>query len=201
MEHYSRQRILAIVAHPDDETIFFGGTILTHPSCVWKVLCATYTDSSARALEALQAIQCYRDNGINIEIEFLGHEDKHKTPDGGIDVATLDSQLCAFQNWPDVVITHNEKGDYSNNAHISVSRIVRSIFPNAWEILCDDRDLFPVVKRDITWEIKLPLAIQERKREIFLTCYPSQQLLWTRTTYLVEWAFSRSSERFGRIEI
>lgn len=193
-----KQRILAVIAHPDDETIFMGGTILSNPSFIWKIMCATYEEDSPRAQEALKAIRYYRAWGIDIEIMFLGHKDKHKIPDGGIDHVKLSSQLLDYRSWPDIVITHNEKGDYGNNAHISVNQAVMDIFPNAWEILCEEANLFPIVKRDITWEIKLSPVIQERKRQVFVECYPSQQLLWTRTTYLVEWAFNLRSERFGR---
>lgn len=195
-----RQRVLAVIAHPDDETIFMGGTILSNPFSVWRVLCATYEENSTRAQEALKAMRYYQASGIDIEIVFLGHEDKHKTPDGGIDRLKLSSQLLDYRSWPDIVITHNEKGDYGNNAHISVNQEVMRIYPESWEILCEDQNRFPVVKREIVWEIKLSPTVQERKRQIFVECYPSQQLLWTRTTYLVEWAFNLCSERFGRIK-
>lgn len=199
MKHLKKPKILVVVAHPDDETIFMGGTILTYPFSVWRVLCATYGKKSARAQEALRAIRYYRSSGIDIEIDFLDHDDKHKTPNGGIDHSKLTSQLLTYRSWPDIVITHNEEGDYGNNAHIVINRIVKHIFPNAWEIICDDPDLFPVIQYRTVWKVELSAAVQERKREIFLECYPSQQLLWNRTAYLVDWAFSRGVEYFGRM--
>jgi LmbE family N-acetylglucosaminyl deacetylase len=39
MKSKIRKSIAVIVAHPDDETLWAGGTILEHPSNDWFIVC------------------------------------------------------------------------------------------------------------------------------------------------------------------
>ena len=51
MNSKKSKSIAVIVAHPDDETLWAGGTILSHPSNKWFIIClcrASDTDRSVR---------------------------------------------------------------------------------------------------------------------------------------------------------
>lgn len=192
-------RALAVVSHPDDETIFIGGTLLSHPEYHWQILCVTYEQASQRAEEAMAAISCYRADGLQIGIRFLEHVDDNHSESGGIDITRLREQLSEWATWADLVVTHNEEGEYGHAAHRAVHRATKAIFSKSWEIMCNDSLVLPHLARSEYWYCELPHDIMARKRLIFEQAYPSQQLLWSKVPHLVGWAFNRQIEVFGRI--
>lgn len=198
MKSPSQKTALAVVAHPDDETIFLGGTILSYSEYSWRILCATYERNDMRAVESLRAEKYYRASGIQIDFGFLGHRDARKEENGGVDFDQLVNQLRVYASWPDIVISHNELGDYCHKAHIAVFDAVNRVFENPWVIICDGSRDFPIVQRPEYWHIPLTEETRKRKLQIFTECYPSQQHLWHKAAFIVNWAFNRQEEVLGR---
>lgn len=111
-----------IVAHPDDESLF-GGEALTS-SAGWTVICVTNATNDERRREFIAAM-----SSIGANYTILGHVDHLGS---GNFSARLDEQLDALlDEFPyDMVVTHNEWGEYGHPQHRALHRIVRRLVAN-----------------------------------------------------------------------
>jgi LmbE family N-acetylglucosaminyl deacetylase len=100
-------RAAVVVAHPDDETLWCGGTILAHPDWRWTVvsLCrAGDPDRSPRffrALDALGATGSMADLGDGPDHTFLDPDGVRETilsllPEGRVDLVVSHSPLGEY---------------------------------------------------------------------------------------------------------
>lgn len=66
-----------IVAHPDDETIFCGGTMLTYPEWNWNVVCLTWSiGDDPRGTQFQRAMEFYKSLGVKVaSYRCLGKSD------------------------------------------------------------------------------------------------------------------------------
>jgi len=117
-------RGLAMVAHPDDCVIFAYSYIYNHPELTWTIGYLTYTEQDPRGQELADF---WRRRGI--DCVFLGFEDH-----------CHDNEQKQFTKWSeeraervcwqlakdfDLVLTHDEHGDYGHIHHLLVHRAVR----------------------------------------------------------------------------
>ena len=72
-----------IVAHPDDETLWAGGTILTHPGINWVILTLCRKSDPDRAPRFFKAIEQFGAKGLMADL------------DDGPDQKPLESNRCA----------------------------------------------------------------------------------------------------------
>ena len=56
--------VVLIVAHPDDETLWAGGTILSHPSWQWFIICLCRGNDKERAPKFHKALKILKAEGI-----------------------------------------------------------------------------------------------------------------------------------------
>jgi len=56
--------VAVIVAHPDDETLWAGGTILSHPSWKCFILCLCRGSDTERAPKFYKALKILKSEGI-----------------------------------------------------------------------------------------------------------------------------------------
>jgi LmbE family N-acetylglucosaminyl deacetylase len=110
---------IMIVAHPDDESLF-GGEALTSSSG-WTVVCVTNGTNERRRLEFAAAMA-----SIGANYTILGHFDHLAS---GNFSRRLDEQLKELlDEFPyEMVVTHNERGEYGHPQHRAVHRIVRRL--------------------------------------------------------------------------
>jgi LmbE family N-acetylglucosaminyl deacetylase len=104
-----------MVAHPDDCVIFGLGYILAHPEYDWRICYLTYRSNTARGLEISNFW-----SSRAIPVEFLGFSDNKKD----FVLNTLSFNIILARNFilgeiasADVVLTHNEVGDYGHIHH------------------------------------------------------------------------------------
>jgi len=113
---------LLVVAHPDDEVLWFGGTLRLHQDLAWTVASVTYDVDTPRGQDFLAVSAEMRVQGM-----LLGLED---TYGGLLDEVQLEAalrRLLKQRPWR-VVLTHNVQGEYGHPHHRQVSRIVRQIW-------------------------------------------------------------------------
>ncbi len=119
------QKKLMIVAHPDDETIYGGGHLLTGD---YTVVCITCGVVDYRVEEFKEVMNKTGDNYI-----MLGFEDRVNVT-GPIsnwsnqydDIYNTLHDIITSENW-DMIITHNPDGEYGHRHHIMTSEMVTDI--------------------------------------------------------------------------
>ncbi|MEK6482124.1 PIG-L family deacetylase [Catalinimonas sp. 4WD22] len=102
--------VAIIVAHPDDETLWAGGTVLSHPSwdCFIISLCrANDTDRAPRFFQALKVL------GSRGEISDLDDSPILEPLDES-EVQEMILQLLPVQHF-DIIISHNPAGEYTRH--------------------------------------------------------------------------------------
>jgi LmbE family N-acetylglucosaminyl deacetylase len=112
--------VAIIVAHPDDETLWAGGTILNYP--YWKcfIVCLSRVNDPERAPRFYNALKALKSDGV---IGDLNDEPDQK-PLSEIDVEHAIIQLLPFKHY-DLIITHNPTGEYTRHIrHEEISRAV-----------------------------------------------------------------------------
>jgi len=111
---------MAVVAHPDDCIIFGYSFIHAHPTLDWTVCYLTYTADDYRGRE-LKAFWDRR----NIKTKFLGyvddwHDIENKKISFDEESAWIDIQFAIADQ--DIILTHDEAGDYGHLHHVFVNR-------------------------------------------------------------------------------
>ena len=170
---------LLLVAHPDDETIFCGGTLLKNPEWNWNVQCLTWKKGSPRYVQFINAMETYKSHGVNI-VEFGSLEHTDTGQDLTVtDIAAWEESLERKEFKPDIVFTHNTKGEYGHPHHIAVNQIATEIYKNVWEFICPGVLVEPPQPfKDNTNVVALSKEILDIKTEIFNRNYTSELSIW-----------------------
>ena len=114
----------AIVAHPDDETLWGGGTILMHPQYEWTITTLCRASDSERASKFTQAVKKYSAVGQMADM----NDGPEQLPLSKTDVEeTVLSLISKFKF--DLVITHSPFGEYTRHRrHEETGRAVLQLW-------------------------------------------------------------------------
>jgi len=129
--------VAVVVAHPDDETLWAGGTILSHPIWNWFVVCLCRAKDKERAPRFYNALKILKSEGIMGNLDdspILKILDEKKVENTIIDLLP--------QKHFDLIISHNPNGEYTR--HIRHEEIGKAIIIlwHAGKILTDELWIF-----------------------------------------------------------
>jgi LmbE family N-acetylglucosaminyl deacetylase len=134
-------KALVCVAHPDDETIFFGGVIASK-KYDWTAVCVTDANADGLGRERAKQFQAACRKLSVKESIFLQHPDIF---DQRLDVIKLMNdlnQLGKFQQ----VYTHGPLGEYGHKHHQDVSFATYTVFAESAKMFSPAYNIYPHMK-------------------------------------------------------
>lgn len=129
-------RLVAVFAHPDDESRIVGGTLALHATRGWTVglYCATRGEAGDPAM-APEAVAALREQELQAACGTLGIVQLHlgRLPDGGLadlDPGPIVEDVIRFLRMfrPDVVITFGPDGRDGHRDHVAMGHIATAAF-------------------------------------------------------------------------
>ncbi|OGO08244.1 MAG: GlcNAc-PI de-N-acetylase [Chloroflexi bacterium RBG_13_66_10] len=162
-----RHRLLAVLAHPDDETFGIGGTLALYARRGVDVhlICATRGEVGAAPPELLHGfaslaelreseLRCAASLLGLASVTFLDYRDSGMpgSPDNqhpqALAAAPLEEVAARVAHWirrlrPDVVITFDPQGGYRHPDHIAIQRATQAAFFAAGDPGSDPKGLAP----------------------------------------------------------
>jgi LmbE family N-acetylglucosaminyl deacetylase len=112
--------VALIVAHPDDETLWVGGTVLSHPFWRCFIVCLCRGDDTDRAPRFYEALKILKSEGIMGDLD--DGPDQKPLDEKEVEQTILD--LLPPKHY-DLIISHNPSGEYTRHIrHEEVSKAV-----------------------------------------------------------------------------
>jgi LmbE family N-acetylglucosaminyl deacetylase len=152
---------LLVVAHPDDETIFFGGLLMNLRSLPWLVICVTDGNADGRGEERKKEFLAATKLLGAKKAERWDYLDKY--PDR-LPVEQLVSQLQKLPQ-PKEIYTHGPLGEYGHPHHQDVCLAVHRAFGGKVKIHS------PAWNSNIEKVVKLTPAQFKKKTQAYSKIY------------------------------
>ena len=176
-----------IVAHPDDETLWAGGTILSHPewNCFVISICrGTDADRNFRFYNALKILKA---QGVMADLD----DGPEQNP---LDKSELDSTILSLvpERLFDLIITHNPNGEYTRHLrHEEISKAVIHLWfasqinaHTLWTFAYHDggKVFFPKPMNNAPLQEILSEEIWEQKYRLITETYGFEKSSWEAKT-------------------
>lgn len=155
---------LVCVAHPDDETLFFGGLLLRQAAdrLPWVVVCVTFDGDQDRKRQFFEAC---RSLGVERPM-WWEFPDKYEVR---LNLEELRERLrTEFAETPHSVYTHGIVGEYGHPHHQDVSYAVHSVFRGHPRLFAVAYNVLP------EFEIRLSAEEFAKKGQILTKVYSSE---------------------------
>lgn len=194
MAEIKSKTVAVIVAHPDDETLWAGGTILSHPmwNCFIISLCRGHDPD--RAPRFYVALKTLKSEGIMGSLD----DGPSQVP---LDKAEVEQAILSLlpQKHFDVIITHNPSGEYTRHIrHEEVGEAVINLW-NSDKISASEirlfayedghKEYYPKAMEKAAIHRTLTKRIWHRKYSIITEIYGFDKESWEAKTTPVAEAF------------
>lgn len=124
MDIKKTKTVAIIVAHPDDETLWAGGTILSHPKWDCFIVCLSRVTDTERADKFYAALKELKSEGIMGDMD--DGPDQTELDDDTVENIIL--SLLPVKHY-DLIITHNPMGEYTRHLrHEETGKAVLSLW-------------------------------------------------------------------------
>jgi LmbE family N-acetylglucosaminyl deacetylase len=167
---------LVAVAHPDDETLWSGGTILSHPEINWTILTLCRKSDPDRAPKFFKVAKQLGAKGFMADLADSPDQKPLKQTDIQKTILSALSEKSF-----DIILTHNPKGEYTRHLrHEETSQAVLGLW-NDSKLKAKQLLVFayedgggkyaprPVENADIV--IKLTKNVWQKKKDIIISSY------------------------------
>ncbi len=190
---------LVVVAHPDDETLWAGGTILLHPETRWTIITLCRKSDAERALKFERVMKMFGARGLMGDLD----DGPEQTPQSERDVKKAILDLLPMDRY-DLIMTHSRWGEYTRHLrHEETAKAVLGLrntdeLPGklVWMFAYEDGGgkYPPKPVRDADTMVWLPANIWQQKLKIITEVYgfapdsfeartcPKQEAFWAMGT-------------------
>lgn len=195
------KNVAIIVAHPDDETLWVGGTILSHPSWKCVVVCLCRANDTDRAAKFFKVLKFLKPEGHIGDLD--DGPEQLPLEDQVVEKAILD--LLPSTHY-DLIITHNPNGEYTRHLrHEEISKAVIELWHSnkistdeLWTFAYEDggKEYYPKAVLNGTICHVLSKQIWHNKYDIMTEIYGFAPTSWeAQTTPRAEafWQFKNST--------
>jgi len=199
MNSKDSKSIAVIVAHPDDETLWAGGTILSHPTNKWFIVCLCRASDKDRSVKFYKTLKLLHSEGI------MGDLDDGPTQEP-LDEKELEDYIINLLPTThfDLIITHSSKGEYTRHLrHEEVNKAVATLWNTGkisanelWTFAYEDgkNAYFPRAIKEADIYETLPEQIWLNKYSIITETYGFDKHSWEAETTTKSEAFWKFSD-------
>jgi LmbE family N-acetylglucosaminyl deacetylase len=194
--------VAIIVAHPDDETLWAGGTLLSHPKWNCFIVCLSRRTDTERAQKFYAALKVLKAEGIMGDMD--DGPDQKALEDDAVENTILN--LLPKRHY-DLIITHHPKGEYTRHLrHEETGKAVLSLRNSGkistkemWAFAYEDgnKKYYPRPENEAPVYLILTKPIWLTKYSLITKTYGFEKDSWEAlTTPRAEafWEFADSSE-------
>jgi len=201
-----RQRAAVVVAHPDDETLWCGGYILTHPEFLWRIVTLCRAGDPDRAPRFRRVLRRLGAEGEMADLD----DGPDQTPLPLAQVRETAARLLAGTGY-DLILTHGPDGEYTQHRrHAECCRSIVELWRSGnidttqlWLFAYEDgnRKYLPRVRESADWRDMLTDDVWSEKRRVITDLYGFGPDSWeARTTPREEgfWCFDSAQAAVSR---
>jgi LmbE family N-acetylglucosaminyl deacetylase len=179
--------VAVIVAHPDDETLWAGGTILSHPAWNVCIIALCRASDRDRAPKFFQALNVLGADGIIGDLD----DGPEQTPLPEYEVQGAILRLLPHTHF-DLVISHHPRGEYTRHRrHEEIGSVVSTLWHEGrlsahklWMFAYEDggKRYLPRAIETADLYRTLPESIWQCKYQIMTATYGFEKQSWEAET-------------------
>ena len=196
-----KKTVVIIVAHPDDETLWVGGTIMSNPSWKCFVVSLCRGNDTDRAPKFYKALKILNAEGIMGDLD--DSPDQHPLDTKDIELEIL--KLLPSRKF-DLIITHSQSGEYTKHLrHEETSRSVLTLWQTGrltaselWTFAYEDgnKKYFPLAVQSASVYTTLTQPIWQKKYKLITETYGFEKNSWEAKTTPQAEAFWKFTDPF-----